>query len=482
MFACFSSACQPTPEEDAVIGKWKNSNEIIQRGAEDADDLMQVNDTLFTKLDAPEHWNVKSTALNDKLNIIADTEVKLPGVSQLPAATASLREFTQEDLDKIAEICGVSKDAVWTETGIITKENIEKMLIEDKALIARGVGPDKNNPDFVITDDMVEKAKESIKYLEQEYIIAPYESELKKIEFTIDTPDDTFIGFEGTTQVDDQPFYFMASNQYAYDGVISVYANYGTDLAPFGEVKIDAPLGVALTREQAAKQAEEIAAQLTDELSLCHIAPATTGPRDETSRTWGWACVFMREINGCPTAYETTELSNSLEAVNVPVTYEKMIIVMDDAGMTSFTWDTPMTVESVDNPDVSLLSFPEISQRAIEQISQRFSDSVTEDIVDRIDWGDPGCTANIVDVELGLSRISKENSSDYYYLPVWKFFIELEHTDGYYERTGVEPPGNDDYIDENGYPSNINFEYSRGLDVITLNALDGTVIDNSLGY
>ena len=87
-----------------------------------------------------------------------------------------------------------------------------------------------------------------------------------------------------------------------------------------------------------------------------------------------------------------------------------------------------------------------------------------------------------MDVELGLSRISKENSSDYYYLPVWKFFIELEHTDGYYERTGVEPPGNDDYIDENGYPSNINFEYSRGLDVITLNALDGTVMDNSLGY
>ena len=67
----------------------------------------------------------------------------------------------------------------------------------------------------------------------------------------------------------------------------------------------------------------------------------------------------MREINGCPTAYERAERPFSIEAVNVPINYERMIIVMDDMGMVSFEWDIPMTIESIDNPDVSLLSFDE---------------------------------------------------------------------------------------------------------------------------
>jgi hypothetical protein len=261
-------------------------------------------------------------------------------------------------------------------------------------------------------------------------------------------------------------------------------------------VDIDKPYGVSLTKEQAAQQATEIAEQLTDGLSLCYITPAAT--RGDESRNWGWACVFMREINGCPTAYETTVIGSSLEAVEVPVDYEKMIIVMDDEGMVSFEWEVPMTIESIDNSDVSLLPFDKLSQRAIDQIAQRFADAVIENIDrDGIDWGDPGCTANIIKAELGLARIDKPNSTDYYYIPVWKFFVDIIHTDEYYERTGKEdslgeiemPPGFtklDDnlYIDEYGNPNNSSYEYdcAVGIDVVTVNAIDGSAIDPYVGY
>ncbi len=43
------------------------------------------------------------------------------------------------------------------------------------------------------------------------------------------------------------------------------------------------------------------------------------------------------------------------------------------------------------------------------------------------------------------------------------------------------PPINGDVRGSNGYPSNVNFEFSSRLEVITINALDGSVVDGGLG-
>ena len=500
---CFTTACQPTPEEDVVVGK-DGLSELIQStpgasgGVSSSGTSAQANDALYTKLGAPEHWNLETTALADKLNITADVDIELPGVSQLPAATASLRAFTQEDLDKIAEVLGAG-EAEWTEVNNeMTKEEITQGILNYQARRAQYEAEGN--------DEMVEHMDENIEAYRQWYIDAPDEIVLENIDFKItevkygeelNGDPITGVGFEGTTQVEGQPFYFYAGSDINGDSVIRVHAKFGTDPVGFGGVDIDTPYGVSLTKEQAAEQAGEIAAQLTDELSLCYITPAASGQRNTSPRNWSWACVFMREINGCPTAYETAERPFSIEAVNVPINYERMIIVMDDMGMVSFEWGIPMTIESVDNPDVSLLSFDEISQRATEQIAHRYVDMVGERIDDRsgIDWGDPGCTANIVSAKLGLMRVDKANTTDYYYIPVWKFFVDTIHTDEYYERTGREdspdledmPPGftklaENVYIDEYGNPNNTNYEYSLGYDVITINALDGSAVDSDLGF
>ena len=65
--------------------------------------------------------------------------------------------------------------------------------------------------------------------------------------------------------------------------------------------------------------------------------------------------------------------------------------------------------------------------------------------------------------------------------PYGNFFVDLEHTDEYYKRTGTSPD-NPVNINNDGIPNNINAEYSLGLNVITINALDGSIIDRSLGY
>lgn len=502
--ACFTTACQPTPEEPPVIGKGDGLGDLIEATPSASSNVTpsestKDNDALYTKLGAPKHWKFETTALAGKLNITADVDIELPNVSQLPAATASLSEFTQEDLEKIAEMLGVG-DAVWTEVDhTMTKEQIQQGILDYQARRAEY----KAEGD----DELVKHMDENIEAYEQMYIDAPDKIELKKIEFKTSKvscgqdqngDDITRIGFEGTTQVDDQPFYFRAGSDVNSDSVTWIHANFGSGPIGFGGVDIDTPYGVSLTKEHAAEQASKIAKQLTDELSLCFITPAASGQGNTFPRNWGWACVFMREINGCLTAYETAERGFRLEVETVPVDYEKMIIVMDDEGMVSFEWEVPMTIKSIDNTDVSLLPFDKLSQRAIDQIAQRMAGSVIENIDrDGIDWGDPGCTANIIKAELGLARIDKPNSTDYYYIPVWNFFVDLEHTDEYYKRTGIKeslderdmPPGftklsDNVYIDEYGNPTNRSHEYNYavGIGVVTVNAIDGSAIDPYVGY
>ncbi len=482
---CFTTACQPTPEEPIVVNKAEGLSGLIQSTPDTPSSVspsvteMQTNDALYTKLEAPKHWTFETTALGGKINVSADVDIELPNVAKLPAATASLSEFTQEDLETIAEVLGI-KGSEWTEVvNVPSKERIKQWIIEDKEEIA-------------YSDDSfrVEKAKDNLKAHEQMYIDAPYESELIKIltEFEMSEveymEDTTGVRFEGTTMINEQPFYFYAGNVYG-KSVRTVRAGFGSGSSFFGTY-IDKPYGVSLTKEQAAEQASEIAEQLTDELRLCYVVPTGGQKQEDMSRNWGWACVFMREINGCPTAYESTDVGSDMETtVSEPVPYEKMVIVMDDMGMVSFTWETPMTVESIDNPDVALMPFDKIAQRAAAQIGQHWVYSAVEAKSNEgKDMSDPGCTAKITKVELGLMRVAKADSDDYYYIPVWNFFTDLEHTDDYWERIGEEPYSweDHDYVDEDGNSTVMSCSYPQAWGAVTINALDGSVIDRDLGY
>lgn len=480
---CFTTACQPTPDAPVVVGKRDDLSSLIQstpRASSAAPELN--NDALYAKLGAPKHWNIEELALDGKLKITADADIELPGVSQLPAATASLSEFTQEDLDKIAKVLGV-EGAEWTEAGIQTKEQIEVQILNQKATLAK-MRTENYSDDSVI----IKKGEAAIKNMEQQYNDAPSNSELRNIEFKIDKIEYfngiTGDGFEGSTQIDGQSFCFFAGN-YNGGAANKIKANYGTGITHFEGTYADKPYGVSLTKEQAATQANEIAKKLTDELKLCYVAPTATF-KHFTSRNWGWACVFMREINGCPTAYESTDVGSNIDTkVKELIPYEKMVIVMDDLGMVSFTWDTPMTIEAIDNPDVSLLSFDEVSKRAIEQTIQRWGyEASGKENMNGEDISDPGCIVKITKVELGLTRIALADRDSFYYIPVWNFFTTFEHTDGYYEKHGIVPFSWDGYVgaDEEGNPESIVTGYPQAWGAITINAIDGSVIDRDLGY
>ncbi len=488
---CFTTACQPTPEKPVVVNKADGLDSLIEAtpGASSGESPSNTptpnNDALYEKLATPKHWTFEETALDGKLNLTADVDIELPNVSQLPAATASLSEFTQEDLDNIAELIGAG-DATWTVIDhTMTKAQIEQEILDYKA--RRAEFKAEGN------DELVEHMDDNIEAYEKMYKEAPNEIELKNTELKfgqqyygseLNGDAITGMGFEGTTQFNGQSYYLRAGSRSNSDAVDKISFNYGLTPVWLGGIRVDKPFGISLTKEQAGEKASEIAKKLTTELTLCHVYPATTTGQ-ASNRKWGWACVFMREINGCPTAYESTGIGSDMETtVSEPIPYEQMTIVMDDLGMVSFEWKTPMSIKSIDNPDVSLLPFDEIFNRAKNNLIQRGAyGAVDAKDNNGNDVSDPGCTLKITKVALGLMRVAKANSSDYYYIPVWNFFSDMEHTPEYYERTGFEPFNMDNIVDENG---NINGGTTDGDPfaggAITVNALDGSIIDRDLGY
>jgi hypothetical protein len=78
---------------------------------------------------------------------------------------------------------------------------------------------------------------------------------------------------------------------------------------------------------------------------------------------------------------------------------------------------------------------------------------------------DAGATFNVKRIELNLMAIpEKDNLENYITVPVWDFIADQE-----YEEV---------YIDQEGYA----VEGDKDISIITINAINGTVINREQGY
>lgn len=470
---CFTTACQPAQSPAVIDAAADNPVARMENTIPVSHNIPQPhvpsNDALYARLGAPKRWETQTASEDGKLNIIADAAVTLPGVAELPVASAVLREFTQADIDHVAQVL-LGNGLSWYENILWTKEDAEYALGIDRAYLAQLEAEGK-------TDDiMIENTKNAISALEQECVSAPSEKDAQQTDLTIRALRDGSMSYRGVsahTLANGQNYTFDAGSPYWNETqLIHVSASDGMRGAYFAGTYLDVPYGVKLTREQAAGQAASIAAQLTDELALCYIAP-TAAFANETSRNWGWACVFMRKINGCGSAYATEDVGASMESEEQnPIRYEKMVIVLDDGGLIAFTWENPMTVTNISDKNAALLPFGEVSARALPQIRAFYKYDVEND---------PGATASVTRVELGIMRVGKPN--EYTYLPVWHFFSNIEHTEAYkqkYYKDDDESPR--DWVDKDGNPYTLVTGYPDAWGSVTINAIDGSIIDKDLGY
>lgn len=193
----------------------------------------------------------------------------------------------------------------------------------------------------------------------------------------------------------------------------------------------------------------------TDKISFENGEPVNKNGKNYD--TYGYKLVYKRCVDSVIETYDSTCLKADPETALIPYNYETMEITISNDGLVNFVWDSPMKVGNVLAKDLHLLSYSEILGIFKKQVLINYADPTTSIITD----GDiaMGPTkdqakskkntfeATVSNITLGYMRVTNKGSKGYTLIPVW------------------------DFISENS-----------GQSLLTINAVDGSLIDRSLGY
>lgn len=222
------------------------------------------------------------------------------------------------------------------------------------------------------------------------------------------------------------------------------------------------PLGLSVTREQAIAEASAVAAQIDDGLSLCHVMtvglPVSAGEENTWEHPWAWQCVFMRQVNGMGSVYDSRDVGSDMESNVRGRTNEKLEITVDERGVCNIHWINPMTVSEITNPNVTLLPFDTITEKLADQLRAKYDYDISRK--------DGAQELFIQHAELGLMRVGKPGSTAFVLEPVWSFFVDFQEQRDY-----------PDYeLQRAAYDGDPRFWNS-----LTVSAVDGRILDRDRG-
>jgi hypothetical protein len=139
---------------------------------------------------------------------------------------------------------------------------------------------------------------------------------------------------------------------------------------------------------------------------------------------------------------------------------ETIGVTVEDGEVVRVEWNCPLRLLQKENANVKLLAFPEIMDIFRKQIFMEYYIDPEDPTL-----SDGTLTLDVQQIRLSLLRVQKPDSEDFYLLPVWDFL-------GYVEYDWDMTPG-DRAVSQN---------FFRNMSILTINAIDGSVIDRYLGY
>lgn len=376
--------------------------------------------------EAPEAWNTEFEVFGGKMKVYVDAPVETPGVNA-PVAKISPHYFTQEEADKLIKFFLKDAEPISGDRPR-TKEELTEELFQLREKIQSG--------DYEGTDEQAEWETDN------------YEEQIRSAPASVeDEPAPPFVDGKGFAVAgknsDAKVIVSMskdehhASAQCWFDHKVEVYTK--------ANMK-----ALNVTEEEAIKQSDKFIADLgADYMKLAFV---TTGERyDRACRL----LYYTRELNGFDTTYEQCDQPSGADEYTTPWGYERIVVFVDDWGVAGCMWNSPVDMDEIMSENTALIPFEDIQARFKEQIAVEYgyaenSKTVTLDV-------------NIQKIKLGLMGVKRKDSDDYLLVPVWDFFGSF---------TKKNRDENEPFVyGDNG-------EYS----LVTINALDGTVVKRENGF
>jgi len=452
LLAVSLAACRPTPEKPAVADKNETLAKMIAEPA-----------VTGNRAPIPDGWK-EELRFQNGTQVTVDAQVEKPDVTSYPVIAVSPHKFTQEDARYYAGILLRNKP-IYEYSRVRTKSAVEKDIINVKAQIE-----DMKNMQNVPEDkrqSVIGDLYQQLKSLETEYQNAP-DKEPDKVPAALRFKDDTqgnhTIEVEADLGEDSRGVLIMTTSD---DGMTSVLTFSNTSANRNYDTQIetrDSYAGMTLSR----RDAQDAAEKFLKDIGITCVQPADTSSRAD-SRGYGtddasaladnpevrkdYGFQFSRVINGIPvtcinTYYGLTYDYESEYDKTWPA--EVIDVRVDDGGVYGFLWGGAGDTGKVLNENVEMLGFDSIKELFRKQIFYQRTWSAPLFIDSKI---------IVKKVKLGYMRIELKEY-EYVYAPVWDFIGDWTYTD-----TASNEPGG---------IYNVSF--------LTINAIDGSVINRNMGY
>ncbi|MBN2879637.1 MAG: hypothetical protein JXN65_08410 [Clostridia bacterium] len=475
LFLIFITSCINTPDQEVVIIK---NNQIDGIVIEQAEHQYYI---------AEDFWEDTFESEKANLSVTISAPVEVPESDTFSIVSVKQTAFSQEDIDN-ALMVFLNGENLYEISEIKTKQEIEDEIVnlEMQLYNIKNTSSENTSEYEVVYEGMIEELKEQLKNAPESYerklvntdidtiqnvnvqqnvVVADgltgeekerAEEDAKKLEESLKNP--SFIRIIGQAYLNSLFPSTVAitldekNSSIQFTNAPGGVKKSGVSSKNFALEKID------MSYEDASQIAKEYIYSLG--IDYMEIACAEIGIKNyeiqnsdiKTNAPECYIFYFKRTVNGVTETYEETVASDSggFAPSNF---YEYIRIDVDDSGILFFKWVAPTIVLDTLYNNVELMPFEDIKAIFKSQIMIANEWMAESDIISK--------EINITRIELGMVRIADDNESDKYILiPAWDFFgnISIEYSD---------------YIDEK-----INIATS----LLTVNAIDGSIIDRRLGY
>ena len=416
----------------------------------------------------PEKFTGDWTGQEGKLTIHADAQVVAELGTALPTATVEPREFTQEDVDNLLKVF-LKGEPLYGYTQ--TKQECQDSI--DYANSDQWHG-DPDAPEQT-PEELEERRQGIIAYYTEKMKTAPEEKPVIHGFYDSDEPNEV----SGTATVD------------GIKWCVSIWNNLGDFFTNASIIRedykyrdYDIPLPEASKEEAVAQgnalmqelgfdnfvlvDAQQWSPQLPKDNGVWRLYYAPTvngfpvpGVRQDTTQThdgtvyqdcWYWCYAASEESNPDTVAWEL----------------ENIYLDVGKDGILSFNWTAPSTQPVVQQAQSALLPFEEIASIANTMLPEVIVGPKETPLtqLDQYNGFETRMDVDITKVSLSLMRIRDKGSLQVTIVPVWDFWGTSDWYDAEPNAYGYQEKG-------------MNYEYRP---MLTLNAVDGTVVNRQLGY
>ncbi len=461
LVACFTTACQPTPETPIVV----NKNDGVLESA------IAATPEPETRYEAPETWTLDAFEANAKLTVSADAQVDVPDTGAFPVYEIVKGQYTQEQVDKIIDYF-FGDETLYEAGQPQTKSELQEWLVRARLEYEERLAGATNEAGNVKYENTPEQMLESIKIIEEQIETAPETNEIQvsdgqlkpqkvdvyQYETLYVTPDKS-AGREGMK-------YLSVMNDIGGESGSHIQLVNGNRYYRTGDtVSASQAPGIETTPEQAAQLVQDMLDSLGFDFMEAYQVEAgqviESGEEVRSDLTGGYRVACLRRAgdflvmtmsDGVDESKESgimmEEEMQELYAYQWPP--EELYVYVDDTGVTAIEWSSYGEIVSTISENVTLLPFAELGTAFKNAISAKYA---------WMEEGEASYTRTemcITRVALSMARIQvKDAPNQWQLVPAWEFY-------GTY--TSYEEDGT---AQEYPYPD-------RSL--LTLNAVDGSLI------